>query len=106
MKKIELSSIPQKVILTGFKAQFVHTENMTLSFVEVEIDAVLPEHSHIHEQVTQLLEGKFELVLEGKTHLLLPGSILIIPSNAKHSGRAIEKSRLMDVFNPVREDYR
>ena len=105
MKKIELSSIPQKEILAGFKAQFVHTDNMTLSFVEVEVGAVLPEHSHIHEQVTQLLEGKFELVLEGETHLLLPGSILIIPSNAKHSGRAIEKSKLMDVFNPVREDY-
>ena len=30
----------------------------------------------------------------------------MIPPNAVHSGRAVTELRLMDVFSPVREDYR
>ena len=72
----------------------------------VEKGAVLPEHHHVHEQVTRMVEGSFELTLDGKTMLLEPGDIVVIPSNVKHSGRAIEDSTLVDVFNPAREDYR
>ncbi|KAA3634930.1 MAG: cupin domain-containing protein [Bacteroidetes bacterium] len=106
MDKLNLNSIALKEIVPGFHARMVHTDNMTISFVEVEKGAVLPEHHHMHEQVTRMVEGSFELTLDGKTILLEPGDIVVIPSNVKHSGRAIEASTLVDVFNPVREDYR
>ncbi len=106
MEKLSLKNIPLKEIVPGFHARMVHTDNMTLSYVEVEKGAVLPEHHHVHEQVTRMVEGSFELTLDGKTMLLEPGDIVVIPSNVKHSGRAIEDSTLVDVFNPAREDYR
>lgn len=105
MDKLNLNSIPLKEIVPGFHARMVHTDNLTLSYVEVEKGAELPEHHHVHEQVTRMVEGSFELTLEGKTMLLEPGDMVVIPSNVKHSGRAIEASTLVDVFNPVREDY-
>lgn len=106
MDKVKLADQPQKEIVPGFLASMIHTDNMTFSLVEVEQGAMLPEHHHIHEQVTQLIEGAFELTLEGKTILLQPGDMIVIPSNVKHSGRALVRSKLLDVFNPVREDYR
>jgi quercetin dioxygenase-like cupin family protein len=106
MKKIELSAIPKKEIVKDFFARMVHTQNMTLSFVEVQAGGQLPEHAHIHEQVTHLIEGEFELILDGDPVHLLPGDLIVIPSSVKHSGRAIKTSKLMDVFNPVREDYK
>ncbi len=106
MSKIKIEDLPQKEIIKGFHARMVHTANLTLSFVEVKAGGTLPEHHHVHEQVTHLIEGSFELILDGKSELLQPGDVIVIPSNVKHAGRALQDSKLLDVFNPVREDYR
>lgn len=87
-------------------ARFVHTKGFTLSFVEVEAGAVLPEHAHVHEQTSQVIQGEFEMVIGGETVLLKPGSVVVIPSNVPHSGRALTNCKIQDVFCPVREDYR
>jgi quercetin dioxygenase-like cupin family protein len=33
------------------------------------------------------------------------GSVAVIPSNARHSGKAVTACRILDVFYPLREDY-
>ena len=79
---------------------------MTFSYLDVKAGAALPEHSHPHEQVAHVLEGEFQLTVEGVPYRLVPGIVFVIPSDTRHSGLAITDSKLMDVFNPVREDYR
>jgi quercetin dioxygenase-like cupin family protein len=104
--KHNISDIEPFEISLGFHARLLHTDTMTLAFVEVDAGAELPEHAHVHEQVTNLLEGEFEFVLAGETMILRPGLSVVIPSNVPHSGRAITKCRILDVFNPIREDFR
>jgi quercetin dioxygenase-like cupin family protein len=101
-----LSDIPIFEISRGFNARFIHTERMTLAYVDVDEGADLPEHAHMHEQVLNLLEGEFELNLNGQLIVLQPGQVVGIPSNMPHSGRAVTKCRILDVFSPVREDFR
>jgi quercetin dioxygenase-like cupin family protein len=84
----------------------IHTDAMTLAYVDVDEGADLPEHAHVHEQVLNMLEGRFELTVEGNPHILEAGDVFAIPSNAPHSGRALTKCRILDVFHPVREDFR
>ena len=104
--KITIADLPSFVISKGFTAQMFHTESMTLAYVDVEAGAELPEHSHFHEQVSNMLEGEFEFVLGGEKMLLQAGDCLVIPSNMPHSGRALTHCRILDVFNPIREDFR
>ena len=66
----------------------------------------MPEHSHFNEQVSTMLKGEFELTLNGEPILFGPGEVIVIPSNAKHSGLAVTDCKILDVFYPVREDYR
>ncbi|MEI8111243.1 MAG: cupin domain-containing protein [Chitinophagia bacterium] len=101
-----LSDISEIEMIPGYLARFVHTENLTLSFLTVEAGSALPEHQHPHEQVSMVMEGEFELTLAGKPIRLFPGQVLVIPSGTLHSGKAITNCKLLDVFNPVREDYR
>ncbi|MBI1228373.1 MAG: cupin domain-containing protein [Bacteroidetes bacterium] len=104
--KISLTDIPVFEISRGFTAKMFHTEGLTLAYVDIEEGAELPEHSHFHEQVANMLEGEFEFVLGGEKMVLRSGECLVIPSNVPHSGRAITACRILDVFTPVREDFR
>ena len=64
------------------------------------------ERQYPQEQVAMLTQGEFELTIEGKPVRFGPGSVIVIPSNVRHSGLAITDCKLMDVFTPVREDFR
>lgn len=102
---IELKDLEKRELLPGFEVKFVHTDSMTFAFWEIKKGSELPEHSHIHEQVAQVVEGKFELTIENETQIVTPGTIAVIPSNKRHSGKAITDCKIVDVFNPVRQDY-
>jgi quercetin dioxygenase-like cupin family protein len=102
----DLEEVPGKKILPGFRSKFVHSENMTVSYCTIKAGATLPEHAHPHEQITNMLEGEFEMVIDGETRILKANTVTVIPSNAKHSGRALTDCKIIDVFYPVREDYR
>ena len=106
MPFLNLDELEEKQMVPGFKGHFVHSENMTFAYWDIEAGAVLPEHSHPHEQVASMIAGEFELTVNGETKVLRPGSVAIVPSDAVHSGRAITICRIIDVFYPVREDYR
>ena len=102
----EIKNIEQKEILPGFKGRFVYTNRATIAFWEIEKDSILPEHSHIHEQTTQVIEGKLEMTINNETLVLEPGMIVSIPSNVSHSGKALTTCKLTDTFCPAREDYK
>ena len=102
----KIESLKQFQVIEGYKARFVHSDQMTMVFWEVEADAKIPIHSHPHEQLSQVTEGEFEMYIDGKTLILKPGSVLIIPSNVEHGGRALTACKITDTFNPVREDYK
>ena len=106
MPFIDLKNIVAKELVNGYAAKLIHAEKMTFSFVEAKAGETLPEHSHPHEQVSIIQEGKFQLTLDGKPIVFEEGQLVIIPSNTKHSGLAITDCKLLDVFYPVREDYK
>lgn len=106
MPFLQIKDIPSIKLVEGYDAQFIHTPNATYSHVRVEAGANLPSHSHFQEQVSYVLEGKFQLTVNGEPFLLEPGQVFVIPSNVPHSGLAITDCFILDVFTPVREDYR
>lgn len=106
MSFLRMGDLRESEPVPGFKVRFVHAENMTLGYWNVQAGAVLPAHSHSHEQVSSVIEGQFEMSIEAETKILVSGSVAVIPPNAQHSGRAITDCRIVDAFYPVREDYR
>ncbi|PWI47717.1 cupin [Candidatus Heimdallarchaeota archaeon B3_Heim] len=98
--------IEEKEIIPGFKGRFIHTKNLTVVHWSISAGAILQEHSHSHEQVTNLIEGEFEFDLDGEVTKLTAGGVVAIPSDVKHSAKAITDCYVVDVFYPVREDYK
>ena len=106
MGYLKLKDLEEREIVPGFRAVFVHSENMTLAYWDVDPGASLPEHSHPHEQIANVLEGEFELTVDGEPRVLEPGMVAVIPGSVPHSGKALTPCRLLDAFHPAREDYR
>lgn len=102
----ELMKVPPREVFPGFQGRFVHSATMTFAYWEIQAGALVPEHHHVHEQVVNMFEGQLELTVDGIKHTLGPGQVLIIPSHAVHSGKALTACKVLDVFSPVREDYR
>ena len=106
MAFLSRTDLARKEPIPGFVGLFAHGVTMTVVQWTVAAGATLPEHAHPHEQVTHILEGEFEMTIDGRSERLGPGTLAIVPPNVTHSGRAVTKCRIIDVFHPVRDDYR
>ena len=106
MVYLKVSDLPAREQMPGFHGRFIHADRVTIVHWDVDAGANLPEHSHPHEQVSNLIEGVFNMTIDGTERHLTAGSVAVVPSNAIHSGRAVTACRFIDVFQPVREDYR
>lgn len=100
-----LNEIVKKKLTEGIIGQYVHSKTMTVGWVTISKGSDLSVHQHPHEQITIMLEGKLEMQIGNETVMLEPGMIQVIPSNTPHGAIAHTDCVLVDVFNPVREDY-
>src|SRR5579862_4374134 len=98
--KIESEEMNTRIwrkIITGEKAMVAQ--------VFLAKGAVVPEHHHVSEQITYILEGALEFELEGKKIVVGAGQVLRIPSNVPHRAVALEDTLDLDIFSPIREDW-
>jgi quercetin dioxygenase-like cupin family protein len=98
--------LPLKELFPGFDARLIHADGLTVAHVTIAAGSALPEHHHVHEQITNVIHGELEMTVAGQTAVCNAGTSIVIPSNAPHSARALTDCYVIDVFQPVREDYR
>jgi quercetin dioxygenase-like cupin family protein len=101
-----LTEIEAREPVPGFHGKFVHTGSITVAYWDIDAGATMPQHAHPHEQITSVIEGRFEFTVAGDTRVLDAGAVAVVPGNVKHGGRALTACRLFDVFHPARDDYR
>src|SRR5262249_57472273 len=66
---------------------------------------VVPEHSHVNEQLTYIVEGALKFWIDGREIVVRAGEVLCIPSNMPHKAEAVEDTVDLDVFYPPRQDW-
>ena len=101
-----LDNIEERELIPGFRVKMIHTENMTMAYWKIRAGSILPEHSHVHEQVTNIIKGELELSIDGVKRVLTPNHPAVIPPEILHEGKAITDCEVIDVFYPIRKDYK
>jgi quercetin dioxygenase-like cupin family protein len=65
-----------------------------------------PPHSHPHEQISYVVSGEINVVIENEITRLKPGDLFTVPPNLPHSIQLLTpKARLIDAFTPIREEF-
>ena len=83
----------------------VHGDKTLMTEFRMCKGAVLPRHSHPHEQTGYLIEGRIRLLIGTEEHEALVGDSWCIPGGVEHGADILEDSVAIEVFSSVRDDY-
>lgn len=96
----------------GVKAKLISGDKGMMSFVYIEPGAVVPLHSHPHEQMGTVLEGEMRFYLGSMnpedSRLMKAGDVYVAPGGVPHSATTAHHDQpvlVLDFFSPPREDY-
>jgi quercetin dioxygenase-like cupin family protein len=101
---------PGDSVREGFTRRIIRTSDLMTVVLDItggpwaEPD---PHHSHPHEQTCYIASGEVLFLAEGSApERLSAGDCFAVPPNVPHSIQLLsETARLVDTFNPIREDF-
>lgn len=89
--------------------KFAYLNNLMIVIVDFENGPMSepdPFHSHEAEQTSYVAEGEVLVIIGDEQKHLKSGDIFIVPSGVPHTVQSLTpKLRLIDSFNPIREDF-
>jgi len=100
------SATPVEMLPGVVRRTLTEGERMMLVEVTLAQGAVVPPHTHPHEQIGYLASGRLLFEVGDERLELVAGDSWLVPSNVSHQVTALEPSVAIDVFSPPREEYR
>jgi quercetin dioxygenase-like cupin family protein len=96
-----------KELVPGVVVRTFWGEQMLASLVDLAAGAVVPLHSHPHEQFGMLLRGEMQMTIAGETRTVQAGDLYIVPGGVEHSVHvSATDAQAIETFSPVREEYK
>jgi len=99
------SRMPWEEVTGSISRKIVTGVNVMVTHVYLKKGAVVPEHSHVSEQVSYILEGSLKFWVGGEEVVLRPGEVMVIPPEMPHRALALEDTLDVDIFSPIRQDW-
>ena len=95
-----------KDLVPGVRARTFWGDKLMVCHVVVDEGAVVPMHSHPHEQGGTVVSGEIEFTIDGETRRLKAGDSYVIKGDVEHMAVGITECKLFEIFAPVREAYK
>ena len=105
VKHVKWDEIPVENVNPLIERQFVVGDQVMVAKLLLRKGCVVPMHSHVNEQITNIQSGALEFTIDGKAITVRPGEYLCIPPNVPHTAVALEDTIDIDIFTPPREDW-
>lgn len=110
MGVLKFAETEYETVREGLQRKLVHVGDLmtvVIDFTDGPWDEPEPPHSHPHVQTSYVAEGEIMFYCEGEPDQhLRAGDMFFVPSGKEHTVKLLtEKVRLVDSFNPIREDF-
>ena len=103
---VDKTSCAHHTIFPGVDIYTMAGERMMASLVEFEPGATVESHSHPHEQMGMVIEGRATFYVGSEERVLGPGQMYRIPGGVVHKVVALDGHvKALDFFYPIREEY-
>jgi len=103
----ELPQASLEQIAPGIR-RFIFSLNRVMSiYFQIDPRVVIGQHSHPHEQMGMLIQGKMKWRIGDKETILQAPALYRVPSNEPHQVEVLGNETLivLDIFSPIREDF-
>ena len=99
--------VERRELVPGVFAQLIWGERIMMGIIDFTPNAIVPWHSHPHEQCGRVLEGSAWFELEGhEKTMLVAGEHYVIPGEVAHQVTATDEGCVaLDIWSPIREEY-
>jgi quercetin dioxygenase-like cupin family protein len=82
-------------------------ERLQFSIADLPANSVVGEHAHPNEQMGLVVSGRVRFSIGDEEKTLGPGDIFCVPGGVVHKVVTLEEpARVLDVFYPIRDEYR
>ena len=99
-------NIPSQTVFEGMARKILsHSPQLMTCEVRLAAGTPVPEHCHVHQQVTYVISGRLRAEVGGETREIGPGDSLFLAENVPHALTALEDSLALDIFSPRRDDF-
>jgi quercetin dioxygenase-like cupin family protein len=100
--------LDREVVRRGVERAGFRGDNVLLVMNWLDPGMEVNPHSHPFEQVVFIVKGRMRFSVGDEVHEVGPGSVLRVPPDVVHCGEPIGDEQVLnlDVFSPIREDYR
>ena len=105
MPFVDLGGLDIVERLPGWFGRYFHSPNMTFAHYDFKRGASIHEHFHPEEEVYEVIEGELELAIDGVARIVQPGLVAIVPSNIRHSVKALTDGRAIIIDHPRRRGF-
>src|SRR6516225_1059497 len=105
LRHVPWSSVELEQLSPALQRQFITGQDVMLARILLKKGCIVPEHSHMNEQLTYVVEGALKFWIDGKEIVVRSGEVLTSPPNMPHQAEALEDTVDVDVFTPPRADW-
>ena len=102
------NTLDREFVRKGVERAGFRGEDVLMVMNWLEPGMTVNPHSHACEQVVFVVKGRMRFVINGEEFHVEEGGLIRIPPNAEHYGEPLGDETVLnlDVFAPLREDYR
>ena len=104
----EWNALPKEVVRPGVERAGFRGDDVLMVMNWLEPGMEVNPHSHPCEQLVYVVQGTMRFVVDGEELIAGAGSLIRIPPDVEHFGEPIGDEQVLnlDVFAPIRADYR
>ncbi len=105
IEAVRWDDVPLEQMNEKLSRRVVSGEREMIAQISMKKGCYVPEHAHESEQISYVLKGALQFIIDGKEIVVRENELLHIPSGVPHAARALDETFEVDVFSPIRHDW-